>query len=80
MAVEPGNFHSIDPHLSGIRLEESDHVLQQHALAFTASTDDRRELPFRDDEINAPQDRLTSQRLRHTHELQHDYNSNDVRK
>jgi hypothetical protein len=55
-------------------------MLQQHALAFTASTDNRRELSFRDDEIDSLQDRLTSQRFRHTHKLQHGYNNNDVRK
>jgi hypothetical protein len=80
MAAKPRNLDSIDPHLSGIRLEEPDHMFQQHALAFAASTDDRCELSFRDDEIDALQDRLTSECLRHTHKLQHDYNNNDVRK
>jgi hypothetical protein len=55
-------------------------MLQQHALSLSTPTDDRRELPFRHDEINTLQNRLASEPLRHSHKLQHDYNNNEVKK
>jgi len=68
------------PGTAAVRLQEADHVLQEHAFPLTASADDRGQFAGWNVEINALQDALTAQRFFHPDEFDHGYSNTDVRK
>ncbi len=85
--AQPRNIHPIHQHLTAIRFQESDHMLEQDALATAATADDRGHPAPRNLKIDAVQDRLPAERLLHPYEADHrvrctstHHNNTEVRK
>ena len=63
--TQPSNIGFFHEDLSSIRSEQTDEMLQQHALAASASTDDRRQLAAGDLQVHTVEHRLLAKGLVH---------------
>ena len=69
--VKRHNIFPIDQHLAGIRLEQCDQVLEEHALATAAPADNHHRLPFVDAKADTIQHDVRAELLRQIAHLDH---------
>src|SRR5437588_855868 len=69
--AQPGDIDLVHQHLATIRLQQPDHMLEQHTLAAAALADHRGDFSPGNLQVDSLQDRLPPERLFHPDEANH---------
>src|SRR5437660_5324186 len=69
--AQPGDIDLVHQHLAAIRLQQPDHMLEQHTLAAAALADHRGDFSPGNLQVDSLQDRLPPERLFHPDEANH---------